>query len=74
MSLASREGVIIIVGRRGLVGLFVMYISLTAPRVGGSNPRRSSYFRIFEFSNFQILLWPTTHADLYKMEGTSGIR
>ena len=32
-------------GRRGLVGLFVMYISLTAPRVDGSNPGLSIFFR-----------------------------
>ena len=35
-----------IVGRRGLVGLFVMYIdiSLTASRVEGSNPGLSTSF------------------------------
>ena len=54
-------------GRRGLVGLFVMYISLTAPRVGGSNPRRSSLnFRIF--IQKIPLLWPTTHADKEPLE------
>ena len=56
-------------GRCGPVGLFVNKLA-SAPRVGGSNPRHSSYIG----KNFlRILLWPTTHA-AYLKGGTSGIR
>ena len=59
-------------GRRGLVGLFVMYKSHGA-KGRQFEPRRSS-------SNFQIfvrkipLLWPTTHADKEPLEPLGSIR
>ena len=47
-----------LVGRCGPVGLFVNNKLASAPRVGGSNPRRSSFF-----------LWSTTLANLLEPLG-----